>query len=160
VRSTKLIRISLAKGEQDALADVGRLRCHGRDGTFVDSGPWGPRLIEKDPVGVVVGDVGGPPRSLAPGTPITPAVTHRCLLETRQGHGGAPAVATFPTCVFLSQKCESENEHLTTFQIPDLLSNFGLHVADHLGGRTVAKFLRELMAPGESIFEGLLDGVH
>jgi len=32
------------------------------------SGPWSPRIVEKDPGGMVVG---GPPRPLAPGTPIT-----------------------------------------------------------------------------------------
>ena len=32
------------------------------------SGPWSPRVVEKDPAGMVVG---GPPRPLAPGTPIT-----------------------------------------------------------------------------------------
>jgi hypothetical protein len=32
------------------------------------SGPWTPRLVEKDPAGMVVG---GSPRPLAPGTPIT-----------------------------------------------------------------------------------------
>ena len=34
------------------------------------SGPWSPRVVEKDPAGEVVG---GPPRPLAPGTPITTA---------------------------------------------------------------------------------------
>ena len=34
------------------------------------SGPWSPRLVEKDPAGMVVG---GPLRSLAPGTPINSA---------------------------------------------------------------------------------------
>lgn len=34
------------------------------------SGPWSPRVVEKDPAGTAVGDVGGPPRPLAPGTPI------------------------------------------------------------------------------------------
>jgi len=32
------------------------------------SGPWSPRIVEKDPGGMVVG---GPPRPLAPGTPVT-----------------------------------------------------------------------------------------
>jgi hypothetical protein len=32
------------------------------------SGPWNPRTVEKDPAGMVVG---GSPRPLAPGTPIT-----------------------------------------------------------------------------------------
>jgi hypothetical protein len=32
------------------------------------SGPWSPRIVEKDPGGMVVG---GPPRPQAPGTPIT-----------------------------------------------------------------------------------------
>ena len=32
------------------------------------SGPWSPRMVEKDPAGMVVG---GPPRPLPPGTPIT-----------------------------------------------------------------------------------------
>jgi hypothetical protein len=32
------------------------------------SGPWSPRIVEKDPAGTVVR---GPPRPLAPGTPIT-----------------------------------------------------------------------------------------
>ena len=41
------------------------------------SGPWSPRLVDKDPAGTVVSDVGGPPRPLAPGTPITPAETPR-----------------------------------------------------------------------------------
>ena len=36
------------------------------------SGPWTPRLVEKDPAGIVVG---GSPRPLAPGTPITSAPT-------------------------------------------------------------------------------------
>ena len=36
------------------------------------SGPWSPRLVEKDPAGTVIG---GPPRPLAPGTPITSAPT-------------------------------------------------------------------------------------
>ena len=35
------------------------------------SGPWSPRVVEKDSTGVVVGDVSGPPRPLAPGTPVT-----------------------------------------------------------------------------------------
>ena len=34
------------------------------------SGPWSPRVVEKDAAGEVVG---GPPRPLAPGTPITTA---------------------------------------------------------------------------------------
>ena len=34
------------------------------------SGPWSPRVVEKDAAGEVVG---GPPRPLAPGTPITSA---------------------------------------------------------------------------------------
>jgi hypothetical protein len=34
------------------------------------SGPWSSRIVEKDPAGMVVG---GPPRPLAPGTPITEA---------------------------------------------------------------------------------------
>ena len=33
------------------------------------SGPWSPRMVDKDPAGIVVGD---PPRPLAPGTPLTP----------------------------------------------------------------------------------------
>jgi hypothetical protein len=37
------------------------------------SGPWSPRLVEKDPAGTIVGDVAGPPRPLAPRTPITDA---------------------------------------------------------------------------------------
>ena len=36
------------------------------------SGPWSPRLVEKDAAGV---PVGGPPRPLAPGTPINSART-------------------------------------------------------------------------------------
>jgi hypothetical protein len=35
------------------------------------SGPWSPRLVEKGPAGMVI----GPPRPLAPGTPITSAPT-------------------------------------------------------------------------------------
>jgi hypothetical protein len=46
-------------------------------GLMLLAGPWSPRLVEKDPTGVVVGDVAGPPRPLAPGTPITPAETSR-----------------------------------------------------------------------------------
>ena len=34
------------------------------------TGPWSPRVVDKDVVGMVVG---GPPRPLAPGTPITTA---------------------------------------------------------------------------------------
>jgi hypothetical protein len=33
------------------------------------AGPWSPRIVEKDEGGMVVG---GPPRPLAPGTPIYP----------------------------------------------------------------------------------------
>jgi len=36
------------------------------------SGPWSPRVVEKDPGGMIVGDVSGPPRPLAPGTRIAP----------------------------------------------------------------------------------------
>ena len=36
------------------------------------SGPWSSRLVEKDTAGMVVS---GPPRPLAPGTPITSAPT-------------------------------------------------------------------------------------
>jgi hypothetical protein len=36
------------------------------------SGPWSSRLVEKDKAGMVVS---GPPRPLAPGTPITSAPT-------------------------------------------------------------------------------------
>lgn len=36
------------------------------------AGPWSPRLIEKDSAGM---PIGGSPRPLAPGTPITPAPT-------------------------------------------------------------------------------------
>ena len=36
---------------------------------MLTSGPWSPRLVEKDPPGVAIG---GPPRPLAPGTPIAP----------------------------------------------------------------------------------------
>ena len=36
------------------------------------SGPWSPILVERDAAGV---PVGGPPRPLAPGTPITSAPT-------------------------------------------------------------------------------------
>ena len=36
------------------------------------SGPWSPRVVEKDPAGMVVGDA---PRPLAPGTPLTSGPT-------------------------------------------------------------------------------------
>ena len=36
------------------------------------SGPWSSRVVEKDPAGMVVG---GTPRPLAPGSPITSAPT-------------------------------------------------------------------------------------
>ena len=47
------------------------------------SGPWSPRVVEKDAAGEVVG---GPPRPLAPGTPITSAPPRSgwtCPLEPR-----------------------------------------------------------------------------
>jgi hypothetical protein len=44
------------------------------------SGPWSPRLVEKDPAGMVIG---GPPRPLAPGTPITSAPTPAVVPEGR-----------------------------------------------------------------------------
>ncbi len=34
------------------------------------TGPWSPRVVEKDVAGMIVG---GPPRPLAPGTPVTSA---------------------------------------------------------------------------------------
>jgi hypothetical protein len=36
------------------------------------SGPWSPRLVKKDPAGMVIS---GPPRPLAPGTPVDSAPT-------------------------------------------------------------------------------------
>ena len=39
-------------------------------GLMLLSGPWSPRIVEKDPAGMVVGD---PPRPLAPGTLKLPA---------------------------------------------------------------------------------------
>jgi hypothetical protein len=64
--------------EQNELAYDGHFRCDGRNGgLMLLSGPWSPRLVEKDPAGTVLGDVGGPPRPLARGTPITPAETSR-----------------------------------------------------------------------------------
>jgi len=41
------------------------------------SGPWSPRIVAKDPAGVVVGDLVGPPRPLAPGTSILAPETSR-----------------------------------------------------------------------------------
>jgi hypothetical protein len=41
-------------------------------GLMLITGPWGPRVVEKDAAGMVVS---GPPRPLAPGTPITSATT-------------------------------------------------------------------------------------
>ena len=41
-------------------------------GLLLVAGPWGPRLVDKDPTGMVVG---GSPRPLPPGTPITTAPT-------------------------------------------------------------------------------------
>jgi len=39
-------------------------------GLMLITGPWRPRVVEKDVAGMVVG---GPPRPLAPGTPIDSA---------------------------------------------------------------------------------------